>query len=667
VSVVRTSTSVGSRQPGKYSSIAVVTVFTIALAGAQEPAPVFDVLVRHGTIVDGTGRPRYLADVAIDDGRIVKIGALARERAAIDLDARGLFVTPGFINLHSHASAQALPRAENMLTQGVTTEILNPDGGGPVNIGEQITRLQSGGLAVNVGAYIGFNSVWSAVVGPADRRPASDEIEKMRELIREGLSQGAWGVSAGLDYKPAYFARTDEVIKAVEVARPWRTNFTNHDRVTPESNFSSIAGMKETLDIAEAAGLAAVITHMKVQGHEQGSAKKILDLMRAAANRGQVVAADVYPYLAGQTGLGALLVPAWAQDGGPQAMRERFADPGERTRIVAEIEQAMTLRFGGAAGVYLPSLRKQLVDVMEEMQARPGESVVRLLEQSNLGAILRFGREDDLQAILRYGDASIACDCGATTSMTTHPRNYGTYPRVLGQYVRQTGVLSWESAIRKMTALPAATIGMIDRGVLAVGMAADITVFNPKTVIDRATYESPAQLSEGIRHVVVNGRIALRDGTVTGEQSGRTLRRDVDMPTRLLRLSAARRLSTTGTILFDATAESAPARLTIDVRQEGVDRSARGTIRLADPVTRLLLQSTTLGVLQSAPGWATVSGRARIAGEAEERPFTLVVDGQNPLGAGRASVTVRVGDAIGYRGTFDPAQVSMEPRAIRTK
>ena len=641
------------------ASLTAGAVLTIALARAQEPAPAFDLLLRHGTIVDGTGRPRYLADVAVDDGRIVKIGAMARERAAIELDARGLFVTPGFINLHSHPSAQALPRAENMLTQGVTTEILNPDGGGPINVDEQLLRLQTGGLAVNVGAYIGFNSVWSAVVGPADRRPAAEDIEKMRDLIREGLSHGAWGVSAGLDYKPAYFALTDEVIKVVDVARPWRTNFTNHDRVTPESNFSSIAGMNETLDIAAAAGLAAVITHMKVQGHEQGRAKLILDRMRRAVSRGQVVAADAYPYLAGQTGLGALLVPAWAQDGGPQAMRARFADAGERARIVAEIEQAMTLRFGGAAGVYLPSLRKQLIDVMEEMQVPPGESVVRLLEQSNLGAILRFGREDDLRAILRYPDASIACDCGATTSTTTHPRNYGTYPRVLGRYVREAGVLSWESAVRKMTALPAATIGMIDRGILAVGMAADITVFDPKTVIDRATYESPAQRSEGIRHGMVNGRIALREGAVTSEQGGRVLRRGVDMPTRLLRLDAARRLSTGGTMPMDATAEAAPARLTMDVRQEGTARSARGTIRLADPATRLLLQSTTLGVLQSAPRWATVSGRARIAGEAEERPFTLVVDAGNPLGAGRASVTVRIGETISYRGTFDPAQVSV--------
>jgi hypothetical protein len=226
-------------------------------------------------------------------------------------------------------------------------------------------------------------------------------------------------------------------------------------------------------------------------------------------------------------------------------------------------------------------------------------------------------------------------------------------------------VLTWESAIRKMTALPAATIGMIDRGVLAVGMVADIAVFDPKTVIDRATYESPAQLSDGVRHVIVNGRIVLREGTVTGELSGHVLRRAVDMPTRLLRLDTLRRLSTSGTILMDGSAGPTPARLTIDVRQDGNARSARGAIHVADPVTRLLLQSTTLGVLQSAPGWATVSGRARIAGEADERPFTLVVDAQNPLDVGRASVTVRIGDAFSYRGTFDPARVSVTPARAR--
>src|SRR5262249_7826342 len=238
-----------------------------------------------------------------------------------------------------------------------TTEILNADGSGPVDIADQLTHIVDHGVAVNVGAQIGFNSVWSEVMGLADRRPSAEDIARMRGLITEGLKNGAGGVSAGLDYKPAYFAEQEEVIRIVEVARSWRTNFINHDRVTPESGFSSRAGMAETIAIGERAGLTPIITHMKVQGREQGSADQILDQMKQATSRGAYTAADAYPYLAGQTGLGALIIPAWAQDGGRDAMLKRFKDPAARERIVRDAEAAMNARFGGATGIYLPATR----------------------------------------------------------------------------------------------------------------------------------------------------------------------------------------------------------------------------------------------------------------------------------------------------------------------
>ena len=219
-------------------------------------------------------------------------------------------VAPGFINIHSHAVPDALPTAVNMLMQGVTTEIFNADGGGAVDLEEQLPALEDAGLAINIGGYIGFNAVWQNVVGNADRRPNPEEIERMRGMIKEGLGYGAWGVSAGLDYKPGYFARTEEVIKIVDVARPMRTNFTNHDRITPESNFSSRTGIDETLAIGQKAGLVPVVTHMKAQGREQGTAGDILASMRQATRRGHYTAADAYPYLAGQSGLGALMIPA---------------------------------------------------------------------------------------------------------------------------------------------------------------------------------------------------------------------------------------------------------------------------------------------------------------------------------------------------------------------
>ncbi|MBA2259959.1 MAG: amidohydrolase family protein, partial [Acidobacteria bacterium] len=496
---------------------AIMSMATVPAPGAQG-VPDFDVILRNGTIVDGSGGLPFRGDIGISGVRIGAVGTLRGKRGAVEIDAAGLVVAPGFINIHSHPSPAALPRAENMLTQGVTTEILNADGGGPLDIRTQLSNLQSAGLAVNVGGYIGFNSAWTSVVGSSDRRPTSAEVERMRALITAGLEAGAWGVSAGLDYKPAYFARTAEVIDVVSAAKPWRTNFTNHDRLTPELNFSSRAGMAETMRIAEAAGLVGVVTHMKLQGHEQGSASAQLEDMRRATAGGQYVTADVYPYLAGQTGLGALLIPAWAQDGGRPEMLKRFADPAQRSRIAAEAEQAMKARLGSHESIYLPAIRKPLTAVMAEMQAPPGETMIRLLEESNPSAILTFGAEEDLRRILRYPDASVACDCGATTSTTTHPRNYGTFPRVLGRYVRDDKVLTLQDAVRKMSALPAATIGMVDRGRVAVGMMADIAVFDPKTIIDHATYENPAAFSEGVRHVFVNGVHALKDGASTGQQ-----------------------------------------------------------------------------------------------------------------------------------------------------
>ena len=306
-----------------------------AIALAQPTSNSFDTIIRHGTVVDGSGLPRYRADVAVAHGFIARVGDLSKETATLDIDATGLFVAPGFINIHSHASVDALPRAENMLTQGVTTEILNPDGGGGIDLPQQLARSSAAGLALNIGAYIGFNSVWAQVMGPAEKRASTGDVDRMRALIVKGLQDGAWGVSAGLDYKPAYYAQVEEVVRVVEAAGTWRTNFPNHDRITPESNFSSRVGVGETIAIGEKAGLSPVVTHMKSQGLEQGQVGTLLEMMSQATTRGHYTAADAYPYLAGQTSLGALLIPGWAQDGGRDKMLERFKDPAQRTRIIA--------------------------------------------------------------------------------------------------------------------------------------------------------------------------------------------------------------------------------------------------------------------------------------------------------------------------------------------
>ena len=625
-----------------------VLALTLAAAAAvsgQAPSgtPSFDIIIRNGTVIDGSGNPRFDADVGIRNGFIAAVGDLAQATAVTQIDARGLFVTPGFINIHSHASPDALPTAVNMLTQGVTTEIFNADGGGPIDLGQQLHTLAAAGLAVNIGGYIGFNAAWTSVVGQADRRPSADEIQQMRRIIAAGLSQGAWGVSAGLDYKPAYFARTEDVIQIVDVARPSRTNFTNHDRVTPESNFSSKAGIVETLAIGQKSGLIPVVTHMKVTGAEKGTAGSVLATMAQATRRGHYAAADAYPYLAGQSGLGSLIIPGWAQEGGREAMLKRFADPKLRAQITTEAEQAMRARFGGPEGVYLTRTQQELTAVMTEMDAGAGETVLRILEQGDPGAILRFGAEEDLVRILRDPATSMACDCGASNAIRMHPRFYGSYPRVLGRYVREQNIMTWEEAIRKSSWLPAATIGMIDRGVIAPGMAADITVFDPKTVIDLATYENPAQRSVGIRFVLVNGKVALEDGVATQAQSGKPLFRSVNMPSR-----------PTNSTLRTLTAKGAVSghNVAISLTQRAGARQATGTVAIEglEPIEML-------GVLQTTTRWASVTGVDRA-----QRAVTVIVDLQDPVNSGNATFAVNIDGAPAVRGSLRPNAVTISTR-----
>jgi len=641
-------------------AFAVVSFVMVRAVVQAETNAGFAIILRNGTVLDGTGASSYRADLGITGGVIAKIGDLRGERAAVDLDVAGLFIAPGFINLHSHSATDALSRAENLLTQGVTTVILYSDGIGPVDGFNRMARLGSRGLAVNVGAYIGFNAVWESVMGLRDRRPTAEDIARMRSLVVRGLEAGAWGVSAGLEYTPAYYARTDEVIRVVEAAARWRTNFPNHERVTPESNFSSKVGIMETMAIAEAARLVAVITHMKARGPERGNAAALIERMETATKRGYYTAADVYPYLAGQGGLGALLIPRWAQEGGRTEMLNRFSNLALRARIVAETEQALE-RLGSPESVYLSASKQELVDIMRQDGVSAGEAIVRVVEKGNVPAILRFGVESDLVEILRNPTTSIACDCDATTSRLAHPRSYGTFPRVLGRYVREQMVLTWEDAIRKMTALPANTIGMIDRGFLAVGMAADVTVFDPKTISDRATYEDPARLAEGIRYVIVNGRVALRDGEVTGEQSGQVLKRTIHMPSRAMSTDRTRRTSARQGTLGAVSGQEASAadyQVEFDVRQKAGARKAEGSLRVIDLRSKTMIQSTDLGLLQTVDRWATFTGRARFSFSPEEKAFTVIVEQSDPLVPNRATVNVSA-EGFSLRGFVDPLKVEI--------
>jgi N-acyl-D-amino-acid deacylase len=608
----------------------ILLLLLVAGSAIHAQPAAYDAIVRGATILDGSGNPRYVADIAIKNGFIVEIGAVTGTAAEV-IEAKGLFLAPGFINIHSHASRNALSTAVNMLTQGVTTEIVNADGSGTVNIVEQLQGVVPEGLAVNVGAYIGFNVVWQAVMGDLDRRPAPEQIERMRGMISAALDQGAWGVSAGLDYKPGYFAKTEEVVRIVDVARPARTNFTNHDRVTPESNFSSKAGIDETVAIGEKSGLMPVVTHMKLTGREKGTAAQVLTSLAQATKRGHYTAADAYPYLAGQTGVGSLVIPAWAVEGGRAEMLKRFADPEVRARIIKEVAAAIVARFGGPESIYLPRTQQQLTAVMTEMNAGAAETILRILERGNdPGAIIQFGLEDDLIKILQHPTTSMACDCGATTDTRMHPRFYGSFPRVLGRYVREQKIMSWEQAIRKSSWLPASTIGISDRGLIALGMAADIVVFDPNTIIDHATYENPALPSEGVRHVFVNGTLALKDGVPTNQRAGRALYRTMNMPSRWTNIDL-RSMTIKG--------QADGRAIVVDLTQGAGVREAQGTLSVDGVVYRP-------GFLQVSREWAHVTG---VSGD---QAIAVTLDRNDPANRATPTVVVTIGNQPAWKTRF---------------
>jgi N-acyl-D-amino-acid deacylase len=626
-----------------FAAIAAISL-TAGQASGGQPAVLYDVIVEHGEVFDGTGSAPRHADVGVIDGRIAAVGDLSNEPARKRIDANQLYVTPGFINVHDHSTPEALPTAENILTQGETTAILNPDGSGDLDIAREMADLAKPGMALNIGAYVGFNAIWEATVGQADVRPTGAQITVMQNLVEKNLEEGAFGVSAGLDYKPAYFARPEEVVSVISPASKWRTNFPNHDRLTPETGYSSRLGVAETILIASAVGLSPEITHIKAQGREQGRAGEIIALMHKATAAGHYTTGDVYPYTAGMTALFAFTVPGWAQADGQEAMLARFKDPEQRAKIVANAEAALDARFGGPKGVYLPMSKRQLVDVANSEGVSPGEALLRIMEKDEWVGVLTFGSEADVRAFLQEPTISITCDCGADLEKRTHPRLYGTFPRILGRYVREEHVLTWTEAIRKMTGLPASSLGIVDRGFIAPGMAADITIFDPATIIDHATYENPTALSDGIRFVLVNGKVELSDGKVTGERAGAVLRRSENMPTRPMSVAGHGHVKIVGAQLESKTANK--VTLLLDIAQTPDGKSV-GRISLVDSHKNVQLASGSLGPLQLGDQWLSVTGWAE---GPRGQAFTLIIDSANPRKPGVTSIILDTNSGVRYLG-----------------
>lgn len=501
----------------------------------------WDVLIRGGTILDGSGRPGYRGDVAIRDDRIVRVSrtSLDPERAARVVDAAGKMVSPGFVDIHTHLDPLLrLPGAESHVRQGVTTSLGGPDGGSPWPLDDYLDEARSLGLGINVAFMVGHNTVRREVLGLEDRQPTAQELARMETMVARGMDDGAWGISTGLKYLPGAFAELPEIVALSRVAAEQGGFYTSHLR---EEGLGLIESVAEALEIGRQASIPVVLTHHKVVGQPMwGASERTLAMVDSARAAGTDVMIDQYPYTASHSGI-TILIPAWAMEGGDEGLLRRMEDPALADSVLAGIAFNIVNDRGGndlrrvqfSRVSWDPSLEGRTLHdwaVQEGMEPTPetgAELVVEAVRRGGANAIYHAMSEEDVERIMAHPWTMIGSD-GRLVALGDghpHPRWYGTFPRVLGRYTRERGVLTLEQAVRKMTALPAERIGLRERGQLRAGWYADVVVFDPETVIDRATFEEPHQYPEGIDWVLVNGRVTVEDGDFVDARGGRVLRR----------------------------------------------------------------------------------------------------------------------------------------------
>ena len=541
--------------------------FLMATGSAQTTQ--YDVLIKNGRIVDGSGRPGYNADIAIKDKRIARIGNLPNATAAKTIDAGGMVVAPGFIDMLGQSETYLLidPRGMSKVMMGVTTEITGEgESIAPINerqikeqedflkrfnltidwrtLDEYFRRLEKQGTGLNLGTFVGATQIREYVVGFDNRSPTPAELESMKKLVADAMREGALGLSTSLQYIPARFATTDELVELAKVARQYGGIYATHQRSEANALDESL---HEVFEIARRAKIPVEIWHLKTAYKKNwGRMPEILNKIKQARASGLDVSADIYPYIAGSTSLSACL-PPWAQEGGVEKMLARLRDSATRERIKKEISEDhkdwenIYLGSGGAGGVLIGSVvnrdlessqGKRMSEIAEEQKKDPLDALLDfiLADHGQTGAIYFMMSEEDMRAAMRSPFVSFCTDSGSRATdgplagSKSHPRGWGSYPRILGRYVRDEKLLTLETAIHKMTGGPATRVGLKDRGLLRVGMFADITVFDPKTVIDRATFESPNQFPVGIEYVLVNGQVSVDKGERTSALAGQVIR-----------------------------------------------------------------------------------------------------------------------------------------------
>lgn len=527
-------------------------LFFTLLGSGYRQQPDFDLLIRNGRVVDGTGNPSFVADVGIRDGKIAALGRLADHKAARTIDAQGLVVAPGFIDIHNHSDDTILEdgKAESMVRQGVTTMIFGEGGSAAPSekwkdFSSYYAELLRRGISTNVGSYIGSSTVWTRVHGSKAGPPTTDELNRMRAVVRTAMEQGALGVASSLSGPPGVWIDTDTLVAMCEVAGEYGGIYSTHLRTEGEGVFKAVA---EALEIGRRAKLPVDIIHLKIAEHKLwGKMPELVALLANTRAQGQLVEANVYPYRAGQNNLSSI-IPPWAHEGGSKALIARLKDPAQRPRLEKEILNGIPgsdwynhyTATGGWDGMLLVTFRnpnykqfqgKRMSEVIKALGKPPLDALFELLTENegSVPTVYFHHAEEDMRYALKQPFVSIGSDGtavkteGPLAAGHPHPRYYGTFPRVLGRYVREEKLLSLEEAVRKMTSANAAKIRVYDRGLLRPGQWADVTIFNPETVIDHATFEKPHQYATGIEFVIVNGKPVLERGTHTNARPGAIL------------------------------------------------------------------------------------------------------------------------------------------------
>ena len=487
-----------------------------------------DLLIRNGSVLDGSGSPAKQVDIGIRGDRVVLIGKNLRQKASRVLDAHGLIVAPGFIDPHTHTfddlSNPATSRNDAYLMQGVTTVATGNDGSSPIKIGDALHKWSQQGIGTNAALFIGQGSVREAVMGMSDAKPTPPQVDSMKALVDRGMKEGAIGMSTGLYYAPGSYSSTEEVIALAKVAAADGGIYDTHMRDESTYNIGLLAAVRETIRIGREAHMPVMISHIKALGKDVwGQSPQVIALVDSARAEGVRVTASQYPYDASGTSVEASLVPRWAEVGGSSALLQRISDPAVRPRLIAEMQKNLDRR-GGPESLLMTAapdkefVGKTLARIAKEQSTSPIEAALIIIQKGGADVASFNMRQSDIKNFMRQ-DWVMTCSDGSTG----HPRKYGTFPEKIRKYVFDEHVITLPFAIRSSTSLPAETLGLKNRGLLKVGYFADVVVFDPKTIRAQSTYEHPKLLATGVVYLLVNGKLAVDAGKLTNAQAGRPL------------------------------------------------------------------------------------------------------------------------------------------------